>query len=76
MELLSVIVPVFNSEKTIERCLRSIIGQTYSNLEIIVVDDGSVDQSFNICKNLSDYDKRLKLVRNEHSGVTLSLIHI
>ena len=49
MELLSVIVPVFNSEKTIERCLRSIIGQTYSNLEIIVVDDGSVDQSFNIC---------------------------
>lgn len=72
MELLSVIVPVFNSEKTIERCLRSIIGQTYSNLEIIVVDDGSVDQSFNICKNLSDYDKRLKLVRNEHSGVTLA----
>lgn len=71
MKLLSVIVPVYNSEKTIERCLKSIVRQTYKNIEIIVIDDGSADdQSYRICKSFACNDERIKLYKKEHSGVT------
>lgn len=70
MQLLSVVVPVYNSEKTIERCIRSILEQTYHNLEIIMVDDGSIDQSYRISKKFADRDERIKLQKNEHLGVT------
>lgn len=70
MMLLSVVVPVYNSEKTIERCMRSIMGQTYRNLEIIVVIDGGEEQSYHICENLANVDKRIKVLKNEHLGVT------
>ena len=46
----SVIVPVYNTEKYLKRCIDSIVNQTYANLEIILVDDGSTDNSQNICK--------------------------
>ena len=48
--LISVIVPVYNTEKYLEKCLESIINQTYKNLEIIIVDDGSTDNCPRICK--------------------------
>lgn len=70
MKLLSVVVPVYNFEKTIERCLRSIMGQTYCNLEIIVVIDGGEDKSYRICEKLADADERIKVLKNEHLGVT------
>lgn len=70
MRLLSVIVPVYNSEKTIWKCIKSIIRQTYHYLEIIVIDDGSSDKSYEICKALADSDNRIKLLKNKHSGVT------
>ena len=48
MDLISVIVPVYNAEKSVERCLKSIIKQSYKNLEIIIINDGSTDKSLNI----------------------------
>ena len=51
--LISVIVPVYNVEKYVEKCVRSIINQTYTKLEIILVDDGSTDASGNICDNIA-----------------------
>lgn len=70
--LISVIVPVFNLETCIENTLRSIMAQTYRNLEIIVVDDGSADQSAAIITRLQDQDHRIQLIRQKNSGVVLA----
>lgn len=68
--LISVIVPIYNSENCLEDCLNSIISQTYKNLEIILIDDGSVDKSFQICKNYAKNDKRIKLLSKNNTGVS------
>lgn len=60
--VISVIVPTYNSEKTIERCLLSILKQTYENLEVIVVNDGSSDSTETICEKMASYDSRLKVI--------------
>lgn len=52
-ELISIIVPVYNAEKTLRRCVRSLMGQTYRNLEIILVNDGSKDGSLDICREFA-----------------------
>ncbi|WP_312088530.1 glycosyltransferase [Megamonas funiformis] len=62
MKKISVIVPVYNVEKYLSQCLDSIIHQTYKNLEIILVDDGSTDSSGLICDNYSQKDKRIKII--------------
>ena len=56
--LISIIVPVYNSELYVEKCIRSILQQTYKAIEVIIVDDGSSDDSYNICKRLASNDKR------------------
>ena len=53
-ELISIIVPVFNAEKFLKSCLDSIISQTYENWEAILIDDGSTDKSFEICKEYAE----------------------
>lgn len=68
--LISVIVPVYNVEAFVERSLRSIIGQTYANLEIIVVNDGSTDRSFEICKKIAKEDRRIFLLEQENQGLS------
>ncbi|WP_162150779.1 glycosyltransferase family 2 protein [Acholeplasma equifetale] len=65
MELVSVIIPTYNVEKYINDAMDSIINQTYKNLEIIVVDDCSTDETYNILKTYKEKDTRLKLFRNE-----------
>lgn len=67
-DLISVIVPIYNAEKTIKRCLDSIIFQTYKNIEIILIDDGSKDSSFALCKKYSDKDRRIVLFHKENGG--------
>lgn len=67
--LLTVIITVFNVEIYIRRCLDSIIGQTYKNLEIIVIDDGSVDASGKICDDYSKKDVRIKVYHKENAGL-------
>lgn len=66
---LSIIVPVYNREKSIERCIKSIMNQTYTNIEIIIVDDGSKDNTPKICKELQKKDKRIKYIQQKNSGV-------
>lgn len=64
----TVIIPAYNAGQTIEKCLKSILGQSYRNLEIIVVDDGSTDETYNICKSLEKVDSRLIVIRQENAG--------
>lgn len=68
--LISVIVPVYNVEKYVEKCVRSIINQTYTKLEIILVDDGSTDASGNICDNIAKCEKRVKVIHKENGGLS------
>ncbi len=68
--LLSVIIPAYNCEKSIERCVASVSNQTYTNLEIIVINDGSKDNTHSICEELAAKDSRIVYVNQENSGVS------
>lgn len=67
---ISVIVPMYNAEKTIKTCVDSILNQTYSNLEIILVNDGSKDKTEEICNKLTERDSRIKYFYKENGGVS------
>ena len=69
-ELVSIIVPVYNAEKTIKRCVQSIICQTYSNIEVIVINDGSNDKSLHIMEELKKLDKRICIINKKNTGVS------
>lgn len=68
--LVSIIIPVYNLENYIENCLQSLLRQTYDNLEIICIDDGSKDKSGEIIKVLSEKDSRIVYIRQENAGVS------
>lgn len=68
MKLVSVVVPMYNAEKTIKQCLNSLLKQTYSRLEIIVVDDGSQDKSPQLCDNFSKKDSRVIVIHQQNKG--------
>ena len=67
-KLVSVIVPIHNTSKYLKRCLNSITKQTYSNLEIILINDGSTDKSGEICNKYAKKDSRIKVLHNETAG--------
>lgn len=67
-DLISIIVPVYNVEKYIRKCIDSICGQTYSNLEIILIDDGSTDSSGKICDEMAAKDGRILVIHQENKG--------
>ncbi len=68
--LVSVVVPVYNLEKYIENCLKSIVAQTYKNLEIICIDDGSTDGSARIIKEFAGTDERIKYFYQRNQGLS------
>lgn len=70
MKKISVIVPIYNSEDYIDRCVRSIVEQSYKNIEIILVDDGSTDNSSMMCDEWAKNDKRVKVIHKENGGVS------
>ena len=69
MSLVSVIIPAFNAEPTVEETLRSVLNQSHRNIEVIVVDDGSADDTAGIVRRISSHDPRVILIRQENSGV-------
>lgn len=69
-EKVSVIVPVYNTEKQLERCICSIREQTYANLEILLVDDGSTDASSVICDREAEADERIRVIHKKNGGVS------
>ena len=70
MKKISVIVPVYNVERYLKRCIESIINQTYKDLEIILVDDGSTDSSGNICDEYKKIDKRISVIHKKKVGLS------
>ena len=70
MPKISVIVPVYNCKKYIKKCVDSIINQTFKDLEIILIDDGSTDESGKICDELKLKDSRIKVIHQENKGVS------
>ena len=67
---ITVVVPIYNAEQYIERAVKSLLNQTTNEIEIILVDDGSKDNSIEICKNYLNQDKRVQLIHQENSGVS------
>ena len=72
VDLISVIIPAYNAEKCIVRAVNSVLAQTYSNFELLIIDDGSSDQTANICEKLERNNARIKLIKNKHGGLANS----
>ena len=70
IELVSVIVPVYNAEAYLKRCIESILSQTYQELDIILVEDGSTDRSSKICEEYAQLDRRIRVIHKMNSGST------
>lgn len=70
MNKISVIIPVYNAEKTLRRCLDSVFSQTYKNIEVLCIDDGSGDRSLEILKEYAAHESRLTVIKKAHSGVS------
>lgn len=69
-ELISIIVPVYKVEKYLDKCVESIVEQTYKNLEIILVDDGSPDNCSAMCDEWAQKDSRIKVIHKENGGLS------
>lgn len=69
-DLISIIIPVYNSSAYLDKCIGSVLMQTYKNIEVILVNDGSVDDSLEICKKYAGNDLRIKLINKDNSGVS------
>ena len=68
MSKFSIIVPIFNSEKYLEKCIKSILNQTYKNFELILVNDGSKDCSLEICNKYLLKDSRVRVIDKDNEG--------
>ena len=69
-DLVTVVIPVYNSKNTVAKAVRSILDQTYNELEIILVNDGSTDDSLDICNKLASEDKRIIVHSQENGGLS------
>lgn len=69
-KLVSIIIPIYNSSKYIDKCINSVLEQTYSNIQLILVDDFSTDDSFQKCNNYAKGDNRITVLQNDKNGVS------
>lgn len=72
---ISIIVPVYNCDKYLRRCIESLVSQSYKDIEIILIDDGSTDKSMDICQEMAAKDHRIKYVRQSNAGVSSARNH-
>ena len=72
MTKVSIIIPVYNTEKYIDECITSVINQTYKDIEIILINDGSTDSSLSICKKYEKMDSRITIINRKHKGVSFA----
>ena len=70
MQLISVIVPVYNVEEYLERCVNSLLNQSYKDIEILLVDDGSTDKSGGICEAYRRQDSRVRVFHKKNGGLS------
>lgn len=70
-DLISVIIPVYNVEKYLKKCIYSVVNQTFQNIEIILVDDGSTDASGDICDDFAKLDRRIKAFHKKNGGAII-----
>ena len=70
MDLISIIVPVYNAEPYLNRCIHSLVNQTYPNIEIVLVNDGSTDLSLSICESWAIKDERVRVLKKQNGGVS------
>ena len=68
--LISIIVPIYNKEDKVKKCIESILNQSYKNLEVIMIDDGSTDRTLKICKEIKKTDSRIRLIHKKNEGVS------
>ena len=70
MPIVTVVVAVYNIEKYIEKCIRSVIAQTWKDIEILLIDDGSTDSSGNICDSYAKTDDRIRVIHKVNGGIS------
>ena len=68
--MISIIVPVYNVELYLKECIDSILSQDYTDFELLLIDDGSTDSSYHICKEYQSKDKRVKVLKKTNGGVS------
>ena len=69
-KLISIIVPVYNAERTLHRCVTSLVEQSYPNIEILLVNDGSKDASLEMCRGYEQQDSRIRVIDKPNGGVS------
>ena len=72
--LVSVIIPIYKAEKYLSMCVDSVLNQTYQNLEVILVDDGSPDNCPAICDEYAQKDKRIRVIHQKNAGLSTKVI--
>lgn len=70
--LISIVIPVYNAARTIEKCVKSLISQTFNDLEILLVNNGSTDNSLDVCQKLVEKDSRIKIIKIAEKGVSVA----
>lgn len=70
--LISIVIPVYNTEKYLKRCIDSVLGQSFTNFELILVDDGSKDNSGKICDDYAQQDTRVRVIHQDNKGVSVA----
>ena len=70
MPKIGVIIPVYNVEKYLEQCIKSIINQNFEDMEILLIDDGSTDSSGRICDEYKEKDSRIKVIHKKNGGLS------
>jgi glycosyltransferase involved in cell wall biosynthesis len=75
LPLISIIIPVYNTDEYIKKCLMSVIRQTYKNLEIIIINDGSEDNSLSICEDIAEEDPRISIYSQKNGGASSARNH-